>query len=81
MVRSLRIKARLTREQVCSIIAMPIETYITLEEGQVKPNDRFVDDISNLYGVDKNHLASKEEVENENVGILKSIKRDEKLDK
>jgi transcriptional regulator with XRE-family HTH domain len=55
-IRGLRLKYRLTREQVSSLLAWPLSTYVDFEEDKVEPCDEAVTDFSNLYGVDKKFL-------------------------
>ncbi len=58
-IRALRIKSRLTRDQVCSTLAIPFEEYVGIEEGRLKASEDFITDIINLYGVDRAHLVPK----------------------
>lgn len=58
-IRALRIKNRLTREQVVSILAIPLEQYVGLEEGRFQPEESIFDDFINLYGCDRSYLSPK----------------------
>lgn len=55
-IRGLRLRQRLTREQLCSILAWPLSFYIDLEEDRQEPCEDMLNDFMNLYGVDKNFL-------------------------
>lgn len=55
-IRSIRLRQKLTREQVCSLLACPLGFYIDLEEGKTDPCDDTVEDFVNLYGLDRNFL-------------------------
>jgi len=48
-VRAQRLKARFTRDQVASLLAISLPLYIDLEEGNVKLADNFCEDFANLY--------------------------------
>lgn len=58
-IRALRLKLRLTREQVCSLLACSLEFYGGLEEGRYEPDDDTISDFINLYGVDRTYFYPK----------------------
>lgn len=55
-IRALRIRARLTRDQVVSILCLPIGEYIDIEESRGKVTESVITDIVNLYGCDRKSL-------------------------
>lgn len=75
-VRALRLRNRLTREQVCSLLAMSLQEYIEIEEGHTAPDEDFISDLMNLYGVDRNEFLSKDA----KISKLTVIKKDEEED-
>lgn len=58
-IRSFRVKNRLTREQVISILAIPLDDYIALEEGRMEPSEQFIKDMIALWGCDRETLLPK----------------------
>jgi transcriptional regulator with XRE-family HTH domain len=55
-IRAKRISNRFTREQVCALLAMPLDEYIAIEEGSKSASAQFITDVVNLYGVDRGWL-------------------------
>lgn len=56
-IRALRISNRFTREQVCQILAIPMQEYVELEEGTAQITEARIQDFMNLYGVERSQLT------------------------
>jgi len=55
----MRVKARLTRDQVVSILSIPFAEYVAVEEGEKEPDEAFITDMINLWGCDRSQLVPK----------------------
>lgn len=61
-IRGLRLKNRLTREQMCSIMAISLSDYVDLEEGNVTCTEDRVTDFVNIFGVDRSAIVPRSAV-------------------
>ena len=57
LIRSARISAKFTREQVASILAITVHEYANIEEGNLPLNEQLVDDFVNLFGISRAALS------------------------
>jgi transcriptional regulator with XRE-family HTH domain len=72
-IRGLRLRQRLTREQVCSILAWPLGIYIDLEEDRIEPSEDALYDFVNLYGVDRKFLLDQSSKPKSKIAHIKPI--------
>ena len=61
-MRNERIKLRLTREQVVTILSISMEEYTEYETGRIKPGESIINDLCNLYNTKKSYWIELEAV-------------------